>query len=80
MTLHGDTHGMVDLIVHVRGANPDYQNGRIVELNLNLESHLVDLIRQEAVAYKLPEAIERRLVEGAARGPKAVVDSSGRGR
>ena len=63
LTLDGDTHGIVQIGLHLRGVNPEYQGGRPVEFNLNLESELVDLLRRESAAYSIPASIERRLAE-----------------
>jgi hypothetical protein len=62
-TLDGDTHGEIQLGLQLHGANPEYQAGRPVEFNLSLEGALVDLLRKEAVAYRIPQAIEERIAE-----------------
>ncbi|MBW1683553.1 MAG: YdbH domain-containing protein [Deltaproteobacteria bacterium] len=61
--MNGDTHGIVEIRLHVRGRNPEYQSGRPVEFNLNVESRLADLLRGEAASYRIPAEIEKRLVE-----------------
>jgi hypothetical protein len=63
LAMNGDTQGIVEIRLHVRGRNPEYQSGRPVEFNLNVESRLADLLRQEAASYRIPEEIERRLAE-----------------
>jgi hypothetical protein len=45
----------------VRGANPEFQDGRPVELNLNLEARLADLVRDATAAYRVPDVVEERL-------------------
>lgn len=62
-SVDGDLEGALAIGLHVRGANPAFENGRSVELNLNLESHLADLVRSEAAAYRVPERIEERIRE-----------------
>jgi len=64
--MNGDTQGVVEIRLHVRGRNPEYQDGRSVEFNLNVESRLVDLLRREAASYRIPAEIEKRLAEIAA--------------
>lgn len=63
LALNGDTQGIVEIRLHVRGRNPEYQSGRPVEFNLNVESRLADLLRREAASYRIPKEIERRLAE-----------------
>ena len=59
--LDGDLDGEVTIGLHVRGVNPGFQDGRPVELNLNLESRLADLVRAGQASYRVPEAVEERL-------------------
>jgi hypothetical protein len=66
LAMSGDTQGIVEIRLHVRGRNPEYQSGRPVEFNLNVESRLADLLRKEAASYRIPAEIERRLAEIAA--------------
>jgi hypothetical protein len=61
MRLDGDLQGEMKIGLHVRGANPGFQDGRPVELNLNLKARLVDLVRDAAGAYRVPDVIEERL-------------------
>ena len=66
LAMNGDTQGIVEIQLHVRGRNPNYQSARPVEFNLNVESRLPDLLREEAASYRIPAEIERRLAEIAA--------------
>ncbi len=59
--LDGDLDGDVTIGLHVRGANPGFQDGRPVELNLNLEARLADLVRAGQASYRVPEGVEERL-------------------
>lgn len=68
LAMNGDTQGIVEIRLHVRGRNPEYQSGRPVEFNMNVESELADLLRKEAASYRIPAEIERRLAEIAAGG------------
>jgi hypothetical protein len=61
--MNGDTQGIIEIRLHVRGRNPEYQSGRPVEFNLNVESRLADLLRREAASYRIPAEIEKRLAE-----------------
>ena len=57
----GDTRGEVEVTVHLGGFNPNYQRGRRVEFNLNVEARLGDLLQAGLVAYRVPEAVLKRL-------------------
>jgi hypothetical protein len=70
LTLDGETRGVVKIGLHLRGSNPDYQNGRSVEFNLDLESRLVDLLQRGAEAYRVPASVEQRLSEIASRAER----------
>jgi hypothetical protein len=59
--LDGELQGEMKIGLHVRGANPDFQDGRPVELNLNLEARLADLVRDASAAYRVPAVVEERL-------------------
>ena len=61
--MDGDTRGEVEVAVHLGGSNPNYQGGRRVEFNLNVEARLADLLRAGLAAYRVPEVIEKRLEE-----------------
>jgi hypothetical protein len=68
--LDGELQGEMKIGLHVRGANPEFQDGRPVELNLNLEARLADLVRDAGAAYRVPAVVEERLrafSEGEAR-------------
>lgn len=59
--LDGDLDGAMKVGLHVEGVNPGFQDGRPVELNLNLDAHLADLVRAGVSAYRVPQEIEERL-------------------
>jgi hypothetical protein len=59
--LDGDLDAAMKIGLHVKGTNPDFQDGRPVELNLNLEARLADLVRVGVSAYRVPREIEERL-------------------
>jgi hypothetical protein len=60
-TLNGDTAGPVSVSVRLVGKNPDRFADRKVDFTLNLEAHLVDLLREETAVYRIPVEIEKRL-------------------
>lgn len=57
----GDLDDAMQVGLHVKGTNPGFQDGRPVELNLNLDAHLSDLVRAGVSSYRVPEVIEERL-------------------
>jgi len=59
--LSGDLQGDMKIRLHVRGANPSFQEGRPVEFNLDLEARPADLVRSGLASYRVPEVIEERL-------------------
>jgi hypothetical protein len=66
--LDGDLLGGMKLALCVRGANPSFQDGRPVELNLSLEAYLADLVRGSVESYRVPGVIEQRIRELQERG------------
>jgi hypothetical protein len=59
--LDGELQGEMKIGLHVRGVNPSFQDGRPVELNLNLDARLADLVRAGAASYRVPTVVEERL-------------------
>lgn len=55
-----------DLIAHtaLKGSNPDFENGREVHLNLNLEENLADLLK----SMRLSDDVSRKLSDKARQG------------
>jgi len=68
-TVNGDTAGPVNVSVRLIGKNPDRFEDRPVDFTLNLEAHLVDLLRKVTAVYRIPEVIERRLREMSEQSP-----------
>jgi hypothetical protein len=59
--LDGDLGGELRVGLHVRGANPELEGGRPIELNLSLAAPLASLVRSGTETYRVPDAIEERL-------------------
>ena len=59
--LDGDTRGDMTVTVALRGSNPNFQEGRPVEFNLNVEARLADLVRAGQLSTRVPEAVEERI-------------------
>jgi hypothetical protein len=63
LELDGDANGVMRLGLRLQGVNPEFQDGRPVHYNLNVESRPADLVRQTVAVSKIPQAIEERLQE-----------------
>lgn len=55
---HAD--GTTDLRARLKGQNPDWQQGRPVDLNLNIEENLLDLLKTLQLTGRLTDSIDRR--------------------
>jgi hypothetical protein len=58
LEVSGDVSGQLDVKVHARGNNPNFQQGRPVVLNVNVEAPVQSLLRAGLAAYRVPEEIE----------------------
>jgi hypothetical protein len=63
LDVNGDALGEVVVVLALHGSNPEFEGGRPVQYNLTVTSHLADLVRTGAAAYKLPEKIQERIGE-----------------
>jgi hypothetical protein len=63
LDVNGEALGEVVLVLALHGSNPEFEGGRPVQYNLTVTSHLADLVRTGAAAYKLPEKIQERIGE-----------------
>jgi hypothetical protein len=68
-TVNGDTAGPVNVSIRLVGKNPDRFEDRPVDFTLNLEAHLVDLLRKATAVYQIPAEIEKRLQEMSEQSP-----------
>ena len=78
VTVDGDTTRPVTVGIRLAGFNPDYLEGHPIDLNLNVESHLVDLLQKATAVHRIPAVIEerlRRISEGST--PQAPPDTLG---
>lgn len=57
ISLNGNVLGDVQTAIHLEGANPDFQDGFPVELNLKVESRFWDLIRDGTAAFRLADQL-----------------------
>jgi len=51
------------LTIRLKGNNPDFQEGRPVELNLNLEQNLLDLMRSLSISSNVEQIISEKALQ-----------------
>jgi hypothetical protein len=61
LLMNGDLSDRVDVKLHIRGRNPNYQKGRPVVLNVDVDLPLGGLMRAAAVATGVPDEIEEQV-------------------
>jgi hypothetical protein len=61
LTIDGDLGDRVAVKMHIRGRNPNFQKGRPVVLNVNVDLPLGSLLRAASVATGVPEEIEAQV-------------------
>lgn len=60
LTLNYAPDGEAIMRARLKGHNPDWQQGRAVDLNLNIEENLLDLLRTLRLTDRVTDAIDRR--------------------
>jgi hypothetical protein len=61
LSMNGDLADRVDVKLHIRGRNPNYQKGRPVVLNVNVDLPLGSLLKAAAAATGVPQEIEEQV-------------------
>lgn len=51
------------IAIQLKGSNPDFQNGRAVELNLNVEQNLLELIRSLSISSNVEDIISEKALQ-----------------
>jgi hypothetical protein len=51
------------LAIRLKGHNPDFQGGRPVELNLNVEQNLLDLMRSLSISSNVEQIISEKALQ-----------------
>ena len=70
LEVSGDASEQLDVKVQVRGSNPNFQQGRPVVLNVNVEAPVSSLLRAGMLAYRVPAEIEGQVSRFFDRGRK----------
>ncbi|NTU97136.1 MAG: hypothetical protein HGA62_04880, partial [Chlorobiaceae bacterium] len=50
------------ITIRLRGNNPDFQGGRLVEMNINVEQNLLDLLRSLSISSGIEQIISEKAV------------------
>lgn len=61
LTVDGSSGERQQVILKASGSNPDFFDGRPVNLNLNIEGELEDLLKFNVGAFNLPERIKNKM-------------------
>lgn len=51
---------ILEVILHLRGRNPELYNGQIIELNINLSGNIMEAVQSSLDVYSLPERLEEQ--------------------
>lgn len=55
--------GNSTIFIQLKGRNPDFQNNRPVNLNLNIQQNLLDLLRSLTISSEIEEEISKKALE-----------------
>ncbi len=58
-----DPDGQSVIALHLKGRNPDYQNGRPIEINLTIRQNLLDLMRSLSISSSIEQAISEKALQ-----------------
>jgi len=53
--------GELALMIELKGNNPDYEKGRPVEFNFNIEENVLKLLQSLRMADEISESIEKKV-------------------
>ncbi|NTW10240.1 MAG: hypothetical protein HGA26_02645 [Chlorobiaceae bacterium] len=51
------------ITIHLKGKNPDFQGGRLVEMNLNVEQNLLDLLQSLSISSGIEQIISEKAIQ-----------------
>jgi hypothetical protein len=55
--------GKSTITIQLKGTNPDFQGGRAIELNLNVEQNLLDLMRSLSISSNVEQVISEKALQ-----------------
>ena len=56
-------NGQSVITIHLKGSNPDFQAGRPVELNLNVQQNMLDLMRTLSISSNIDQIISEKSLQ-----------------
>lgn len=63
MTINSKSEHELEVVLHVKGRNPELYNGQMIELNINLTGNLLDIVQSGMDVYTLPERLQEQLTQ-----------------
>ncbi|RTY40028.1 hypothetical protein EKD02_01125 [Chlorobium phaeovibrioides] len=62
-TIDMEPDGQSEIALHLKGRNPDYQNGRPIEINLTIRQNLLDLMRSLSISSSIEQVISEKALQ-----------------
>lgn len=63
MTINSKDADELNVLLHVKGRNPELYDGQTIELNINLNGNLLDIVQSGMNIYTLPERLQEQLMQ-----------------
>lgn len=63
MTINSKSAEELEVLLHVKGRNPELYDGQTIELNINLTGNLLDIVQSGMDIYTLPERMQEQLMQ-----------------
>lgn len=63
MTINSTGDRTLNVLLHVKGRNPQLYGGQSIELNINLTGNLLDIVQSGMNIYTLPERLQEQLMQ-----------------
>lgn len=63
MDINSKDANELNVLLHVKGRNPELYDGQTIELNINLNGNLLDIVQSGMNVYTLPERLQEQLMQ-----------------
>jgi hypothetical protein len=63
MTINSKDAEDLNILLHVKGRNPELYDGQTIELNINLNGNLLGIVQSGMDIYTLPERLQEQLMQ-----------------
>lgn len=63
MTINSKDAQDLNILLHVKGRNPELYDGQTIELNINLNGNLLGIVQSGMDIYTLPERLQEQLMQ-----------------